>query len=112
MWKKGSERKEAGSKQREAVSLEPNFIACRHVREETLSCTLTVRSVGLRGGKECIPRIPGMDQTVTDEGWVHSSCGVNHDDSKKKKNSVVLVRKRTIPTKPPQPADEVSANFS
>jgi hypothetical protein len=29
-----------------------------------------------------------------------------------KKNSVVLVRKRTIPTKRPQPADEVSANFS
>jgi hypothetical protein len=27
-------------------------------------------------------------------------------------NSVVLVRKRTIPTKRPQPADEVSANFS
>jgi hypothetical protein len=26
--------------------------------------------------------------------------------------SVVLVRKRTIPTKRPQPADEVSANFS
>jgi hypothetical protein len=30
----------------------------------------------------------------------------------KKLNSVVLVRKRTIPTKRPQPADEVSANFS
>jgi hypothetical protein len=29
-----------------------------------------------------------------------------------KKNSVVSVRKRTIPTKRPQPADEVSANFS
>jgi hypothetical protein len=29
-----------------------------------------------------------------------------------KLNSVVLVRKRTIPTKRPQPADEVSANFS
>jgi hypothetical protein len=29
-----------------------------------------------------------------------------------KKNSVVLVRKRTIPNKRPQPADEVSANFS
>jgi hypothetical protein len=28
---------------------------------------------------------------------------------KEKKNSVVLVRKRTIPTKRPQPADEVSA---
>jgi hypothetical protein len=27
-------------------------------------------------------------------------------------NSVVLVRKRTILTKRPQPADEVSANFS
>jgi hypothetical protein len=31
---------------------------------------------------------------------------------KKKLNSMVLVRKRTIPTKRPQPADEVSANFS
>jgi hypothetical protein len=31
---------------------------------------------------------------------------------KLKLNSVVLVRKRTIPTKRPQPADEVSANFS
>jgi hypothetical protein len=31
---------------------------------------------------------------------------------RQKKNSVVLVRKRTIPTKRPQPADEVSANFS
>jgi hypothetical protein len=30
----------------------------------------------------------------------------------KKKNSVVLVRKRTIPTERPQPADKVSANFS
>jgi hypothetical protein len=30
----------------------------------------------------------------------------------KKLNSVVLVRKRTIPTERPQPADEVSANFS
>jgi hypothetical protein len=29
-----------------------------------------------------------------------------------KLNSVVLVRKRTIPTKRPQPAGEVSANFS
>jgi hypothetical protein len=29
-----------------------------------------------------------------------------------KKNSVVLVRKRTIPTERPQPAGEVSANFS
>jgi hypothetical protein len=29
-----------------------------------------------------------------------------------KLNSVVLVRKRTIPTERPQPADEVSANFS
>jgi hypothetical protein len=28
------------------------------------------------------------------------------------KNSVVLVRKRTIPTERPQPAAEVSANFS
>jgi hypothetical protein len=28
------------------------------------------------------------------------------------KNSVVLVRKRTIPTERPQPAGEVSANFS
>jgi hypothetical protein len=27
-------------------------------------------------------------------------------------NSVVLVRKRTIPTERPQPAGEVSANFS
>jgi hypothetical protein len=31
---------------------------------------------------------------------------------KKKKNSVVLVRKRTIPTERPQPVGEVSANFS
>jgi hypothetical protein len=30
----------------------------------------------------------------------------------KKLNSVVLVRKRTIPTKRPQPADEVSANLT
>jgi hypothetical protein len=30
----------------------------------------------------------------------------------KKLNSVVLVRKRTIPTKRPQPADKVSAKFS
>jgi hypothetical protein len=29
-----------------------------------------------------------------------------------KLNSVVLVRKRTIPTERPQPAGEVSANFS
>jgi hypothetical protein len=29
-----------------------------------------------------------------------------------KTNSVVLVRKRTIPTERPQPAGEVSANFS
>jgi hypothetical protein len=28
------------------------------------------------------------------------------------KNSVVLFRKRTIPTQRPQPAGEVSANFS
>jgi hypothetical protein len=32
--------------------------------------------------------------------------------TKKKLNSVVLVRKRTIPTERPQPAGEVSANFS
>jgi hypothetical protein len=38
--------------------------------------------------------------------------GVRKQDEHKKKNSVVLVRKRTIPTKRPQPADEVSANFS
>jgi hypothetical protein len=31
---------------------------------------------------------------------------------KGKKNSMVLVRKRTIPSERPQPADEVSANFS
>jgi hypothetical protein len=31
---------------------------------------------------------------------------------KPKLNSVVLVRKRIIPTERPQPADEVSANFS
>jgi hypothetical protein len=31
---------------------------------------------------------------------------------KTKLNSVVLVRKRTIPTERPQPAGEVSANFS
>jgi hypothetical protein len=31
---------------------------------------------------------------------------------KTKLNSVVLVRKRTIPTERPQPADEVSVNFS
>jgi hypothetical protein len=31
---------------------------------------------------------------------------------KLKLNSVALVRKRTIPTERPQPADEVSANFS
>jgi hypothetical protein len=36
----------------------------------------------------------------------------NEEGGVKKKNSVVLVRKRTIPTKRPQPADEVSANFS
>jgi hypothetical protein len=30
----------------------------------------------------------------------------------KKKNSIVLVRKRTIPTERPQLAGEVSANFS
>jgi hypothetical protein len=30
----------------------------------------------------------------------------------KTKNSVVLVRKRAIPTEQPQPAGEVSANFS
>jgi hypothetical protein len=30
----------------------------------------------------------------------------------KKKNSVVLVRKCTIPTEQPQPVGEVSANFS
>jgi hypothetical protein len=30
----------------------------------------------------------------------------------RQKNSVVLVRKRTIPTERPQPAGEVSANFS
>jgi hypothetical protein len=33
-------------------------------------------------------------------------------NKKKKLNSVVLVRKRTIPTERPQPAGEVSANFS
>jgi hypothetical protein len=33
-------------------------------------------------------------------------------EAKLKLNSVVLVRKRTIPTQRPQPADEVSANFS
>jgi hypothetical protein len=31
---------------------------------------------------------------------------------KTKLNSVVLVRKRTMPTERPQPADKVSANFS
>jgi hypothetical protein len=31
---------------------------------------------------------------------------------KKKLNSVVLVRKRTILTERPQPVDEVNANFS
>jgi hypothetical protein len=31
---------------------------------------------------------------------------------KKKLNSVVLARKRTIPTERPQPVGEVSANFS
>jgi hypothetical protein len=34
------------------------------------------------------------------------------DQKCEKKNSVVLVRKRTIPTKRPQPADEGSAKFS
>jgi hypothetical protein len=32
--------------------------------------------------------------------------------NKKQSNSVVLVRKRNIPTERPQPAGEVSANFS
>jgi hypothetical protein len=32
-------------------------------------------------------------------------------DNEKQTNSVVLVRKRTIPTERPQSADEVSANF-
>jgi hypothetical protein len=41
-------------------------------------------------------------------------CGSNEIQiyTKKNYNSVVLVRKRTIPTKRPQPAGEVSANFS
>jgi hypothetical protein len=34
------------------------------------------------------------------------------EQEQKKKNSVVLVRKRTIPSERPQPAGEVSANFS
>jgi hypothetical protein len=40
--------------------------------------------------------------------------GDNIDTIKKNTelNSVVLVRKRTIPTERPQPAGEVSANFS
>jgi hypothetical protein len=42
-----------------------------------------------------------------------SEKGVWFSRHKKKLNSVVfLVRKWTIPTKRPQPADEVSANFS
>jgi hypothetical protein len=41
----------------------------------------------------------------------HCSGLCNHSFDKKK-NSVVLVRKRTIPTERPQPVGEVSANFS
>jgi hypothetical protein len=39
-------------------------------------------------------------------------CNVTKLKKTKKLNSVVLVRKRTIPTERPQPAGEVSANFS
>jgi hypothetical protein len=42
-----------------------------------------------------------------------NDLGAADDLGKKLKlNSVVLVRKRTIPTERPQPAGEVSANFS
>jgi hypothetical protein len=39
-------------------------------------------------------------------------CDSSETKTKLKLNSVVLARKRTIPTERPQPADEVSANFS
>jgi hypothetical protein len=47
-----------------------------------------------------VPSGPSMDSTP------------HYAKTKLKLNSVVLARKRTIPTKRPQPADEVSANFS
>jgi hypothetical protein len=46
---------------------------------------------------------------------LHLSTAVfkrKYDEIKAKLISVVLVRKRTIPTQQPQPAGEVSANFS
>jgi hypothetical protein len=46
----------------------------------------------------------------SDKGKEHCSC-VN-EEAYKKLNSVVLVRKRTIPTERPQLASKVSANFS
>jgi hypothetical protein len=42
--------------------------------------------------------------------FIHNS--MKYNQTKTKLNSVVLVRKRTIPTERPQPAGEVSANFS
>jgi hypothetical protein len=51
----------------------------------------------------------GTAQTLSVTTLVQS----RHDSKiKKKLNSVVSVRKRTIPTERPQPVGEVSANFS
>jgi hypothetical protein len=43
---------------------------------------------------------------------LQTTCHTSSNSGMKKKNSVVLVRKRTIPSERPQPVGEVSANFS
>jgi hypothetical protein len=43
--------------------------------------------------------------------WVHKNMRVVNHALYNKKNSVILLRKRTIPTERPQPVGEVSANF-
>jgi hypothetical protein len=57
-------------------------------------------------------RIGTHDPSVRASG--DSACFTprGHGDRHSAYNSVVLVRKRTIPTEGPQPAGEVSANFS
>jgi hypothetical protein len=63
-----------GGRQREAVSLQPNFIACRHIN----GLQLYRGAWGLEVARNV--RVPGREQAVVDEG-VYSTCGVNHDNS-------------------------------
>ena len=65
------------------------------------------------GGPQGRSQLVGNEKNLCLCLWSKSVVNTRLFDlyEKKKKNSVALVRKRTIPTKRPPPVGEVSANF-